>query len=110
MEISFLQAREKNLGHFSSRISRDRDSCQCLYYQLVLSWYLHLSQSQISQVYTTSLSQSVRDNQTHRLGPSPIKTREVLGNPSPPHLIPFFSEGVPYRIISNYTGLSDFIK
>ena len=30
MEISFSQAREKNLGHFSSRISRDRDSCQCL--------------------------------------------------------------------------------
>ena len=31
MKISFSRAREKNLSHFSSRISRDRDSCQCLY-------------------------------------------------------------------------------
>ena len=30
MKISFSRAREKNLSHFSSRISRDRDSCQCL--------------------------------------------------------------------------------
>ena len=30
MKISFSRAREKNLNHFSSRISRDRDSCQCL--------------------------------------------------------------------------------
>ena len=30
MKISFSRAREKNLIHFSSRISRDRDSCQCL--------------------------------------------------------------------------------
>ena len=30
MKISFSWAREKNLNNFSSRISRDRDSCQCL--------------------------------------------------------------------------------
>ena len=30
MKNSFSRAREKNLNHFSSRISRDRDSCQCL--------------------------------------------------------------------------------
>ena len=30
IKISFSRAREKNLSHFSSRISRDRDSCQCL--------------------------------------------------------------------------------
>ena len=30
MKISFSRAREKNLSNFSSRISRDRDSCQCL--------------------------------------------------------------------------------
>ena len=30
MKISFSQAREKNLNHFTLRISRDRDSCQCL--------------------------------------------------------------------------------
>ena len=30
MKISFCDPREKNFSHFSSRISRDRDSCQCL--------------------------------------------------------------------------------
>ena len=30
MKISFSQLREKNLSYFSSRISRDRDSCKCL--------------------------------------------------------------------------------
>ena len=29
-ENQLLRATEKNLNHFSSRISRDRDSCQCL--------------------------------------------------------------------------------
>ena len=30
MKIGFSRSREKNLSHFSSRIYRDRDSCQCL--------------------------------------------------------------------------------
>ena len=29
VKIHFLRSREKNRGHFSSMISRDRDSCQC---------------------------------------------------------------------------------
>ena len=36
MKISFSRAREKNLNHFSSRISRDRDSCQCLVFGVLL--------------------------------------------------------------------------
>ena len=35
MKISFSRAREKNLSHFSSRISRDRDSRQCLTRQVL---------------------------------------------------------------------------
>ena len=30
MKTQFSSSREKNMNHFSSRISRDRDSCQCL--------------------------------------------------------------------------------
>ena len=41
MKISFSRAREKNLNHFSSRISRDRDSCQCLFYWLADFWICH---------------------------------------------------------------------
>ena len=41
MKISFSRAREKNLSHFSSRISRDRDSCQCLLAPLAMATPLH---------------------------------------------------------------------
>ena len=33
MKFHFSRSRETNLGHFSPRFSRDRDSCQCLLYR-----------------------------------------------------------------------------
>ena len=51
MKISFSRAREKNLNHFSSRISRDRDSCQCLGVTVVRSSLdIITHQGHISQV------------------------------------------------------------
>ena len=51
MKISFSRAREKNLSHFSSRISRDRDSCQCL----AQNWNCQICIPSVTQAVPDSL-------------------------------------------------------